>query len=697
MVLAAAEGSQDREIAAALGIGRQTAARWRRRFLTMRLRGVDEPSAPRIELGRLSDEQVRAILRVAAPGGMMQHRRSSTRAVARAAGVSHSTVRRVWEAHGVRPRRFEAWPPRPDPTGPSVPSDVVGLFLHPPDFAIAFSLDPRPRDGVGRASQPSLPSPAASYLAPLLQSWPAPSPPLGIGRLRPLMAFGAAVSLLDRRPDTILVVATLPGLVSTQEFLHWRRRHPNVQLELQPSAEAWRARIHPALAALGKRGGGSRRFGSRGELVRSIRLFLEGYTPSSGPFQWVAPAADLARHAAVGRLRYDLSATGHVGFMRTDLSASLMTHVHPPELPLREMARALLRKSLDVRKGERVTIECWSSAVAPANALVIEALRLGAQPLLLYQDEPTYWAAARDVRAADLARVGAHVRAALERSDVFISFFGPSDRERFHALPRPLLLKLGEYQDVLYAVAAKAAARSVQLALGRVSDASARMYGVEIERWRRELVEATMVDPNELRRRGRRLAERLATGREVTIRHANGTHLRLGLRHRPPQVSDGKVERGASGDDWNLVQLPAGVVLTALDEQVADGVFRSNVANSVGVMDTVGEVRGGTWTFEQGRLVRFDYEEGRELFAQSYDRAGAGRERPGILSIGLNERIEIAPLLQDQAYGAVTLQLGKNDRLGGRTRTPWWAWLILRGADISVDGVRIVRAGRLVG
>jgi len=530
-----------------------------------------------------------------------------------------------------------------------------------------------------------------------MQEWPDPGPTRGGTRLREILGFVAALGQVEAVAPGTRVLACMPGLSSSPELGLWRARHPSVSFEFQSTPEAWRARLVPALAEVGRSVGNNRTFAARGELARSIRIFLSGYSTSAGPFQWVARPQDVTARSGVGRLRYDLSVTGHLGFKSPGRLLPTMRNPTRSDPRIREMARVVLLKSLGLKKGERVTIESWTETLDSANAFVLEALRIGAHPLLIYQDEPTYWAAASEVRAADLARLGDHLRAALARSDAFVSFFGPSDRERFHALPRPTMFKLSEYRDALYRAAAKAGTRAVQIALGRASEASARMYGVDLERWREELMDATLVDPNELHRRAMRVSKRLKEGREIRIQHPNGTDLRLGLRHRTPDVSDGKVARAKSRGSWNLVQLPAGVVMTAVDERVAEGTFRSNVSNSVGISDSVGEIVGACWTFHQGRLTHFEYEQGQELFAQSYHRAGPGRDRPGTLSIGLNERIEMAPLLQDQAYGTVTFQIGKNDQVGGTLHSDWWAWLILRGADVTIDGVRAVKGGRLAG
>ncbi len=134
----------------------------------------------------------------------------------------------------------------------------------------------------------------------------------------------------------------------------------------------------------------------------------------------------------------------------------------------------------------------------------------------------------------------------------------------------------------------------------------------------------------------------------------------------------------------------------ALDERYAEGSFRSNVPASTALSYAVGWYEGANWEFSEGRLRNASYVHGQELFAPSYEAAGEGRDRPACLSIGLNEKIDRAPLLEDQGLGTVTLQIGRNDHLGGNTRGDWWAWSLLRGADVRIDGSLIVRRGRVV-
>jgi len=699
ILLDAAAGLEDIEIAERRDIHRLTAARWRARFLASRLRGLERDRARSPRPGTISDEQIRAIVR--AGGGRPFGRTGlwSTRSAARRFGVSHSTVRRVWDAYGVVPRSFGGRSNRPDPALRRDPLDVVGVYLRPPDYAVAFTVGTAPGKTLGRGPAPAARGEGAE-LAPGFDRWIERD--AGIGgratptRRRQFLHFLGEVHAEFGSDREIRLLVAGPDLSGSPRFSAWRTRHPRFEFEEVEGVERWRDRLGREIRTTGGGRGGGYGLGVRGELVRRLADYLTNFHEGSGGFEWVASAGDVARRRAGFRLRYDLSVTGHAGFKGPSEVVQTVGEPRSPDPRARPMARTVLRRSLRVARGERVAIESWTETLEFANAFVLEALRIGARPILLYQDEPTYWAAATEVPAANLAKLGDHARAALERSDALVSFFGPSDRERFHSLPRPTMLRLSEYRDALYAAAAEAKARAVQIALGRASPASARMYGVELAPWRDELIEGTLVNPNELHRRATTVVRRLCRGRELRVHHPNGTELHLRLRGKPPEVSDGLVRRAPKRGGWNLVQLPAGVVSVDLDQRVADGTFQANVPTAVGVSVAVGEVAGGRWRFENGRLRHARYERGQELFEQSYGTAGPARDRPGTLSIGLNPRIDRAPLLEDQGLGTITLQIGYGPEAWRGPRSAWRGWLLLRGGDLDVDETPVVRGGVVV-
>jgi leucyl aminopeptidase (aminopeptidase T)/transposase len=705
IVLAAAQGQENQEIARTERVSRLTVARWRERFRRERLQGLNAEPRTYLASRGVGPEVVRAIVRATSGSPPPGVRVWTTRGLGRAVGVSHMTVRRVWEAYRIRPKRYDAWPMRPDPVSSPRPSDVVGLFLDPPEGALALSLDSNPARRTSTASStPPVDASSGPMAGARHPSRPIPERDERLtiaGLLRTRNA--AIIRFLERtargrtEDGRVRVVGTAGLFGGGPAFELWKLRHPRIELSSEEGWESWKRRALTELRLLGRAAPSRGSHRSRGEAARALELYLRDYSEGSEPFEWHAPARAARAGTATFGLRHDLAVTGHPGFKSPVPSLPGMPSPRAPGPQAREMARNVLRGCLRVRAGERVAIDSWSATLPEANAFVLESLALGARPLLFYQDEPTYWAATTDTPPKHLGHLGEHARAAIERTDVLVSFFGPSDRERFHALPAPVMSRVCEYDDALYRAAARAGARAVQLALGRASPASARMYGVDFSAWRGELVEACLVDPLELRRRARRIAARLSSGKVIRITHANGTDLTLRLRHRKPVVSDGIVAPPRDRGNWTLLTLPAGVVVVAVDERFAEGNFQSNVRSSVGVSGPVSEFALGRWSFRAGRLDRFSYAEGAEVFGESYARAGKGRDLVGSISIGLNDALSISPLLEDQSTGTITLHLGRNTHLGGTNDAAWWAWLYLRGGDLAVDGERLVRSGKLAG
>ena len=115
IVLFAAEGKQNDEIAELLDIGRHTVARWRERFLDLGVAGL-EKDAPRAGRTRTVDAQ--EIVRKTTQEKPPNATHWSTRSMARAVGVSEASIRRVWQPHGLKPHRLEAFKISRDPQLP---------------------------------------------------------------------------------------------------------------------------------------------------------------------------------------------------------------------------------------------------------------------------------------------------------------------------------------------------------------------------------------------------------------------------------------------------------------------------------------------------------------------------------------------------------------------------------------------------
>jgi len=140
IVLLAADGMTNLSIAERLGITRVTVAMWRRRFAAKRLDGLaDEPrpGAPRT----IGDAKIAEVVTATLETMPAAATHWSTRSMAKATGVSTSTVHRIWRAFALQPHRSETFKLSTDPLFVEKVRDIVGLYLDPPDRALVLCVD----------------------------------------------------------------------------------------------------------------------------------------------------------------------------------------------------------------------------------------------------------------------------------------------------------------------------------------------------------------------------------------------------------------------------------------------------------------------------------------------------------------------------------------------------------------------------
>jgi transposase len=157
IVLACAEGDRTHgEIAAELGCNPATVGKWRQRFGLERVDGLVD--APRPGAARtIDDDVVEAIivetLETAPPDAMHW----SSRGLANKHGISHTTVREIWRAFGLKPWRQDSFKVSPDPDLVEKVRDLVALYMNPPVAAAVFAVDEKPQIQALNRTAPTLP------------------------------------------------------------------------------------------------------------------------------------------------------------------------------------------------------------------------------------------------------------------------------------------------------------------------------------------------------------------------------------------------------------------------------------------------------------------------------------------------------------------------------------------------------------
>jgi hypothetical protein len=141
IVLAAAQGQQDKLIADELQLNFKTVALWRRRFVSEGPDCLWEVAEGRGRKPTLTAEDIERIVDATLQTKPAGATHWSCRTMAKAQGVSKATVNRIWQSHQIKPHRTKAFKLSRDPNFLQKLTDVVGLYLNPPEKALVLCVD----------------------------------------------------------------------------------------------------------------------------------------------------------------------------------------------------------------------------------------------------------------------------------------------------------------------------------------------------------------------------------------------------------------------------------------------------------------------------------------------------------------------------------------------------------------------------
>jgi transposase len=308
IVLLAADGLGNTEIARELGIHRNVAGKWRSRFLAHRLDGLtDEPRPGRPRT--ISDEQVEEVVIKTLESTPRDATHWSTRSMAREVGLTQSAVQRIWKAFGLQPHRQETWKLSKDPLFIEKVRDVVGLYLNPPERAVVFCVDEKSQIQALDRTAPILPmlpgtperathdyrraGTSSLYAALDLTSGQV------IGRLHSrhrAIEFKQFLQTLDREVPADLDVHLVLDNSSTHKtpaIQRWLAAHPRFVLHFTPTSSSWLNLVERWFAELTTkllRRGAHR---SVRQLNTDIRAWIDSWNDNPRPFVWTKTAEEI--------------------------------------------------------------------------------------------------------------------------------------------------------------------------------------------------------------------------------------------------------------------------------------------------------------------------------------------------------------------------------------------------------------------
>jgi transposase len=308
IVLAAASGKNNSEIAAEMGITRGMAARWRSRFAEWRLDGLlDEPRPGRPRT--ITDAQVEEVIVRTLETTPKDATHWSTRSLAAQLGLSQSAVARIWRAFGLQPHRQQAWKLSRDPQFVAKVRDVVGLYLDPPERAVVLCVDVKSQiQALDRTAPvlpmlPGTPQRATHDYRRFGTSSLYAALDIGSGKVigslharHRAVEFKKFLQRLDREvPDELEVHLILDNASThkTPAIKKWLAAHPRFVLHFTPTSSSWLNLVERWFAELTtkKLRRGSHR--SVRELNTDIRAWIETWNDNPRPFVWTKTADEI--------------------------------------------------------------------------------------------------------------------------------------------------------------------------------------------------------------------------------------------------------------------------------------------------------------------------------------------------------------------------------------------------------------------
>lgn len=309
IILLAAEGIANTHIADAVGVSRPTVLEWRKRFLTEGVETLWKTRPGRGAKPKIKEEKVRQIVDATLHTKPKHATHWSCRSMAKEQGVSPSTIHKIWEAHGLQPHRVETFKLSQDKEFVEKLTDVVGLYMNPPDKAVVLCVDEKSQIQALDRTQPSLPmkkgrcgtmthdykrngTTCLFAALNLLEG-------TVIGECHPRhrhQEFLKFLRTLDRgfpKDVELHLILDNYGTHKHDEVKKWLKKRPRFKLHFTPTSSSWLNLVERWFGELTQKRIRRGVFHSVPELIDVIYQYLDVYNENPRPFVWTAKVDDI--------------------------------------------------------------------------------------------------------------------------------------------------------------------------------------------------------------------------------------------------------------------------------------------------------------------------------------------------------------------------------------------------------------------
>jgi transposase len=301
--LLAADGLSNNAIAARLSTSRPTVIQWRKRFEEQGSPGLAEDAPHGLSPQALPLARVKVIVDATLHTTPPDATHWSTRTMAAAQGVSKSTIQRIWDAHGLQPHRVEGFKLSKDKRFVEKLTDVVGVYLNPPDKAVVLCVDEKSQGQALDRTQPGLPMKKGRCGA-MTHDYKRNGTTCLFAALNVLegkvigscyprhrnIEFRKFLRLIDGNVPAgmdIRLILDNYGTHNHPNVKAWLDKHPRFHLHFTPTSSSWLNLVERWFGEITRKRIRRGVFRSVSELVAAIDDFIRVNNESPKPFVWV--------------------------------------------------------------------------------------------------------------------------------------------------------------------------------------------------------------------------------------------------------------------------------------------------------------------------------------------------------------------------------------------------------------------------
>ena len=309
IVLLAAAGMQDKQIAAKLSIMPEKAARWRNRFLDGGLAALDKDAPRPGRTPTITPAKIQEVIRKTTQETPRNATHWSTRSMARVAGLSEKSVRRIWHRHGLKPHLARTFKVSNDPQFAEKLEAIIGLYLNPPEHAIVLCADEKSQIQALDRTQPGLPL-KKGRCGTMTHDYKRN----GTATLFAAMSTldGTVISMCDdrhRHQEWLKFLRVIDDVTPPDKELHliadnyathkhpkvqkWLARHPRFHVYFTPTSSSWLNMVERFFRDLTEQRLRRGIFRDVEELIMAMGDYIDKHNDNPKPFVWTAKAADI--------------------------------------------------------------------------------------------------------------------------------------------------------------------------------------------------------------------------------------------------------------------------------------------------------------------------------------------------------------------------------------------------------------------